>query len=242
MRRASRRASTLSAAALLGLSTTHAGTVRVQQWQNADCSGPPAADNLGEQVISSATCLPGGTIDGGLPEPSVAYTKTQCSDDGRTIALPRFADPECLEPTDMNDWWTAKVAREQQVPVSIVSTFVQFTYPEGMVFTSGECVHTLHLGGALTNSPAIDKLLGIEGADQSWKITADDCHGDEVSRFETHLLLGILLTTCLLCACAVSCCRQMRKGQGGGAGMPLVAHAQPVDAVVVEASFVAAPT
>ena len=69
-----------------------------------------------------------------------------------------------------------------------------------------------------------------------------NCHGDEVSRFETHLLLGILLTTCLLCACIVSCCRQMRKGQGGGAGMPLVAHAQPVDAVVVEASFVAAPT
>ena len=76
-----------------------AGTMKLEQWNNGDCSGPPDKDSGANSIISAGdTCLPGDPDENGDPR----WNEQSCSEDGTQISIPFFSDSTCANEIDMN--------------------------------------------------------------------------------------------------------------------------------------------
>ena len=126
------------------------------------------------------------------------YGKQSCSEDGTSVSMPFYSDPNCNVETDMNTHGGC---------ANSIPGVLSCTFPAHMTFQSGVCTRV------------IDGLV----AQASWKVTITDCAGDEISKILAALGGGFIFIIVVVCCCIGGCiymCVQSSKKKNAAAMGP----------------------
>ena len=157
-----------------------------------DCSGLADSDETESIISTGDACIE--SKDRSYPE--TAYQKQSCSDDGTSISIPYYSDPDCTSESNMNTEGPCEGA---------IPGLLECTFPPHMTFQSGKCTQV---------------LSGL--VEMSWKVTITDCAGDELSQILAGgfvaIFFFIILPICCLCACIVMCVKRSQQTPAPAAG------------------------